>query len=184
MTRFCPLSPEPVFWFYVKEVLNKHELQRFYSLHHITADVGRGRAWLRCALNEHSLERYLHMLLADRTRLRYPAGQPWAWWKNLEAGLFPCLPTGGEGDCPTAALLAIPLVGEPVPQCVEGALSGTHITSSVNAHGDQGLATVLGHSLPLHPPTFNLGFFSQSQTDQRDGNCICYFVYFETRSHM
>ncbi|XP_060220176.1 sorting nexin-29 isoform X1 [Meriones unguiculatus] len=60
---------EPVFWFYVKEVLNKHELQRFYSLHHITADVGRGRAWLRCALNEHSLERYLHMLLADRARL-------------------------------------------------------------------------------------------------------------------
>ncbi|XP_029417863.1 sorting nexin-29 isoform X2 [Nannospalax galili] len=60
---------EPVFWFYVKEVLNKHELQRFYSLRHITADVGRGRAWLRCALNEHSLERYLHMLLADRGRL-------------------------------------------------------------------------------------------------------------------
>ncbi|XP_031220445.1 sorting nexin-29 [Mastomys coucha] len=63
------LRSEPVFWVYVKEVLNKHELQRFYSLHHITADVGRGRAWLRCALNEHSLERYLHMLLADRARL-------------------------------------------------------------------------------------------------------------------
>ncbi|XP_054445565.1 sorting nexin-29 [Pteronotus mesoamericanus] len=60
---------EPVFWFYVKEVLSKHELQRFYSLRHITSDVGRGRAWLRCALNEHSLERYLHMLLADRSRL-------------------------------------------------------------------------------------------------------------------
>ncbi|GAB1300010.1 Sorting nexin-29 [Apodemus speciosus] len=60
---------QPVFWVYVKEVLNKHELQRFYSLQHITADVGRGRAWLRCALNEHSLERYLHMLLADRARL-------------------------------------------------------------------------------------------------------------------
>ncbi|NP_083240.2 sorting nexin-29 isoform a [Mus musculus] len=60
---------EPVFWVYVKEVLNKHELQRFYSLHHITSDAGRGRAWLRCALNEHSLERYLHMLLADRARL-------------------------------------------------------------------------------------------------------------------
>uniref|UniRef100_A0A2R9BJ32 Sorting nexin 29 n=1 Tax=Pan paniscus TaxID=9597 RepID=A0A2R9BJ32_PANPA len=50
---------EPVFWYYVKEVLNKHELQRFYSLRHIASDVGRGRAWLRCALNEHSLERYL-----------------------------------------------------------------------------------------------------------------------------
>ncbi|XP_069859562.1 sorting nexin-29 isoform X1 [Dipodomys merriami] len=60
---------EPVFWFYVKEVLNKHELQRFSSLRHIASDVGRGRAWLRCALNEHSLERYLHMLLADRGRL-------------------------------------------------------------------------------------------------------------------
>lgn len=60
---------EPVFWFYVKEVLSRHELQRFYSLRHIASDVGRGRAWLRCALNEHSLERYLHMLLADRSRL-------------------------------------------------------------------------------------------------------------------
>lgn len=66
-----PLSAEPVFWFYVKEVLSKHELPRFYSLRHIASDVGRGRAWLRCALNEHSLERYLHMLLADRSRLRY-----------------------------------------------------------------------------------------------------------------
>ncbi|XP_006867268.1 PREDICTED: sorting nexin-29 [Chrysochloris asiatica] len=60
---------EPVFWYYVREVLNKHELQRFYALRHIASDVGRGRAWLRCALNEHSLERYLHMLLADRSRL-------------------------------------------------------------------------------------------------------------------
>ncbi|XP_049758648.1 sorting nexin-29 isoform X3 [Elephas maximus indicus] len=60
---------EPVFWYYVKEVLSKHELQRFYALRHIASDVGRGRAWLRCALNEHSLERYLHMLLADRGRL-------------------------------------------------------------------------------------------------------------------
>ncbi|XP_061455542.1 sorting nexin-29 isoform X2 [Rhineura floridana] len=60
---------EPVFWYYVKEVLNKHELQRFYSLRNISTDIGRGRAWLRCALNEHSLERYFHMLLADKNRL-------------------------------------------------------------------------------------------------------------------
>ncbi|XP_064528926.1 sorting nexin-29 isoform X2 [Pseudopipra pipra] len=60
---------EPVFWYYVKEVLNRHELQRFYSLRAITSDIGRGRAWLRCALNEHSLERYVHMLLADKNRL-------------------------------------------------------------------------------------------------------------------
>ncbi|XP_027741249.1 sorting nexin-29 isoform X2 [Empidonax traillii] len=60
---------EPVFWYYVKEVLNRHELQRFYSLRAISTDIGRGRAWLRCALNEHSLERYVHMLLADKNRL-------------------------------------------------------------------------------------------------------------------
>ncbi|XP_058012903.1 sorting nexin-29 isoform X2 [Ahaetulla prasina] len=60
---------ESMFWYYVKEVLNKHELQRFYSLKNITTDTGRGRAWLRCALNEHSLERYLHMLLADKNHL-------------------------------------------------------------------------------------------------------------------
>nr|XP_056722543.1 sorting nexin-29 [Euleptes europaea] len=60
---------DPVFWYYVKEVLNRHELQRFYSLKNITTDTGRGRAWLRCALNEHSLERYFHMLLADKDRL-------------------------------------------------------------------------------------------------------------------
>ncbi|XP_067407460.1 sorting nexin-29 isoform X2 [Emydura macquarii macquarii] len=60
---------EPVFWYYVREILNKHELQRFYSLRTITTDIGRGRAWLRCALNEHSLERYVHMLLADKNRL-------------------------------------------------------------------------------------------------------------------
>ena len=71
-TAWSPVSTEPVFWFYVKEVLSKHELQRFHALRHIASDVGRGRAWLRCALNENSLERYLHMLLADRGRLRYP----------------------------------------------------------------------------------------------------------------
>uniref|UniRef100_A0A5F9DV21 Sorting nexin 29 n=1 Tax=Oryctolagus cuniculus TaxID=9986 RepID=A0A5F9DV21_RABIT len=60
---------EPVFWSYVREALSRHELQRFYGLRHIASDVGRGRAWLRCALNEHSLERYLHTLLADRGRL-------------------------------------------------------------------------------------------------------------------
>ncbi|XP_051969174.1 sorting nexin-29-like isoform X3 [Xyrauchen texanus] len=60
---------ELTFWFYVKEHLNHHELHRFYSLRNVTSELGRGRAWLRCALNEHSLERYLHMLLADCARL-------------------------------------------------------------------------------------------------------------------
>ncbi|KAM5151968.1 sorting nexin-29 [Mantella aurantiaca] len=62
---------DPVFWVSMKEILNKHELQRFHSMKNITTDIGRGRAWLRCALNEHSLERYLHMLLGDPNRLSY-----------------------------------------------------------------------------------------------------------------
>ena len=99
-----PLSAEPVFWFYVKEVLSKHELPRFYSLRHIASDVGRGRAWLRCALNEHSLQRYLHMLLADRSRLRYPgwasAGRGSRALGIAESdcpGLHPSLPIGAGG---------------------------------------------------------------------------------------
>ncbi|XP_057604468.1 sorting nexin-29 isoform X5 [Hippopotamus amphibius kiboko] len=85
---------EPVFWFYVKEVLSKHELQRFYALRHIASDVGRGRAWLRCALNEHSLERYLHMLLADRGRLS-TFYEDWAFVMDEERSSM--LPTMAAG---------------------------------------------------------------------------------------
>ncbi|MBV96682.1 Sorting nexin-29, partial [Eschrichtius robustus] len=88
------VSAEPVFWFYVKEVLSKHELQRFYALHHIASDVGRGRAWLRCALNEHSLERYLHMLLADHSRLS-TFYEDWAFVMDEERSSM--LPTMAAG---------------------------------------------------------------------------------------
>ncbi|XP_026973164.1 sorting nexin-29 isoform X4 [Sagmatias obliquidens] len=85
---------EPVFWFYVKEVLSKHELQRFYALRHIASDVGRGRAWLRCALNEHSLERYLHMFLADHSRLS-TFYEDWAFVMDEERSSM--LPTMAAG---------------------------------------------------------------------------------------
>ncbi|MGH0129646.1 UNVERIFIED_CONTAM: hypothetical protein FKN15_048351 [Acipenser sinensis] len=82
------------FWFYVKEHLNRHELQRFYSLHSITSEVGRGRAWLRCALNEHSLERSLHMLLSDRTRLG-AFYEDWAFIMDEErASMLPTMAAG------------------------------------------------------------------------------------------
>ncbi|KAM7295892.1 sorting nexin-29 [Ixodes scapularis] len=54
-----------VFWHFVRTHLTKHELERYLVLRHVTSDEGRGRAWLRSALNEHALERYMHMLLAD-----------------------------------------------------------------------------------------------------------------------
>uniref|UniRef100_A0A8C6PE89 Sorting nexin 29 n=1 Tax=Nothobranchius furzeri TaxID=105023 RepID=A0A8C6PE89_NOTFU len=84
------------FWFYVKEHLNRHELQRFYCLRQISSELGRGRAWLRCALNEHSLERYLHTLLADRPRLgSVTFYEDWAFLLDEERGSM--LPTMAAG---------------------------------------------------------------------------------------
>lgn len=54
-----------VFWHYVRTHLTKHELERYLVLRHVNTDEGRGRAWLRSALNEHALERYMHMLVGD-----------------------------------------------------------------------------------------------------------------------
>ena len=58
-------------WQYVKQHLSAHELQRYGRLRHVSSDAGRGRAWLRAALNEHSLERYVHMLIEDDRLLWY-----------------------------------------------------------------------------------------------------------------
>ncbi|KAM9837482.1 sorting nexin-29 [Aulostomus maculatus] len=88
------VEAELTFWFYVKEHLNRHELQRFYSLRHISSELGRGRAWLRCALNEHSLERYLHTLLADRPRLG-TYYEDWAFILDEErASMLPTMAAG------------------------------------------------------------------------------------------
>lgn len=54
----------PCFWHYVKQHLNKHELERFSSLKEVWTDVGKGRAWLRSSLNERSLNRYMQSLLS------------------------------------------------------------------------------------------------------------------------
>ena len=52
-------------WRIVRTVLNKHEYERFTGLKNVTSDSGRGRAWLRSALNEQSLEKYVYILLGD-----------------------------------------------------------------------------------------------------------------------
>ena len=59
-----------VFWQYVKEHLSKHETQRYMLLRHVTTEAGRGRAWLRSTLNEHSLAKYMHMVLEDGPMVR------------------------------------------------------------------------------------------------------------------
>lgn len=77
------LESEPVFWNYVKEHLTKHEFQRFSKLKLVNNDCGRGRAWLRASLNEHSLERYMHMLI-ERDELLAQHYEDWAFLRDAE----------------------------------------------------------------------------------------------------
>ncbi|XP_062507868.1 sorting nexin-29-like isoform X2 [Corticium candelabrum] len=85
---------QPVFWSYVKEYLSKSELERFNTLEHITTDAGRGRAWLRASLNEHTLERYLQDLLADTSMLNYHY-QPHAFLLDIErSSMLPQMAAG------------------------------------------------------------------------------------------
>ena len=58
------------FWAYIREILSRHDLQRYSMLKTIWTDAGRGRAWLRSTLNEHSLEKYMHMVVEKADLLR------------------------------------------------------------------------------------------------------------------
>nr|CAB3266461.1 sorting nexin-29-like [Phallusia mammillata] len=53
------------FWPVIKFHLTSHEIKRFEDMVNITNDFGRGRAWIRCSLNEGSLERYFHMIIGN-----------------------------------------------------------------------------------------------------------------------
>lgn len=63
------LDPEAVFWSFVKVHLGKLDEERFVSLQKATTDAGRGRAWLRSALNEHLLEKYFQSMLGNKAIL-------------------------------------------------------------------------------------------------------------------
>lgn len=89
-----PSERETAFWYYVKEFLTKHEAERFLNLKNISTDSGRGRAWLRATLNEHSLERYMHMLIESDVLL----GQyydSWAFLRDQEkSSMMPMMARG------------------------------------------------------------------------------------------
>ncbi|XP_053392821.1 sorting nexin-29-like isoform X2 [Mercenaria mercenaria] len=78
-----PIEKDLVFWNYVKEVLTRHEADRFMNLKNINSDSGRGRSWLRASLNEHSLERYMHMLVESDTLLSQFYNS-WAFLRDQE----------------------------------------------------------------------------------------------------
>ncbi|CAG0883735.1 unnamed protein product [Darwinula stevensoni] len=83
-----------VFWNVVRGVLSRHDYQRYLLLGEITTDWGRGRAWLRAALNEHSLERYLQMILCEEEKLS-EFYEPWAFLQDAERSSM--LPTMAAG---------------------------------------------------------------------------------------
>ncbi|KAL5018144.1 hypothetical protein ScPMuIL_003866 [Solemya velum] len=88
------LETEPAFWHYVKEHLNKHEIERFMLLKNIDTDAGRGRSWLRASLNEHSLERYIHMLL-EKEDLLGQFYEPWSFLRDQErSSMMPMMAAG------------------------------------------------------------------------------------------
>ncbi|KAH9519768.1 Sorting nexin-29 [Bulinus truncatus] len=88
------IETEPVFWHYAKEHLTKHELQRFSKLKLVNTDSGRGRAWLRASLNEHSLERYMHMLIESDEMLAQHY-EEWAFLRDVErSSMLPNMAAG------------------------------------------------------------------------------------------
>ncbi|CAL4148643.1 unnamed protein product, partial [Meganyctiphanes norvegica] len=88
-------EPEkPVLWWYVRELLTRHEYERFLLLKNVSTDLGRGRAWIRSLLNEHALERYMHILTSDNEML-CAWYEPWSLLRDQErAAMLPNLAAG------------------------------------------------------------------------------------------
>lgn len=57
-------------WPLAKLCVSAEDLQRFFRLNHVKSELGRGRAWLRAAINERTLENYMHSVLAQDEELR------------------------------------------------------------------------------------------------------------------
>lgn len=81
------------FWTFALPHLTAHERERFSTLQNVASDYGRGRALLRAALNERSLERYVLVWL---NAAELPdAYEPWAVMRDPEAtNLLPSIAAG------------------------------------------------------------------------------------------
>lgn len=91
---FGGMDAEPVFWHYIREHLSKPDIERFVLLKKITTDSGRGRAWLRSTLNEHSLERVMHSCL-ENNKFRNQYYEEWAFVRDHErSSMLPSMAAG------------------------------------------------------------------------------------------
>uniref|UniRef100_A0A914X3X5 RUN domain-containing protein n=1 Tax=Plectus sambesii TaxID=2011161 RepID=A0A914X3X5_9BILA len=76
-------SDDITLWSVVKNVLSAEEMDRMNRLCFVTTDSGRGRAWIRAALNERLMERYLQEILA-KPDLLAECFEDWAFMRDHE----------------------------------------------------------------------------------------------------
>ncbi|KAL9955431.1 hypothetical protein ACROYT_G036758 [Oculina patagonica] len=88
------LDSDSVFWNFVKGHLGNLEVDRFLALEKATTDAGRGRAWLRSALNEHSLERFFHNMLGDKTLISHFYEKEAFFMDEERASMLPMIAAG------------------------------------------------------------------------------------------
>lgn len=58
--------PQPNFWTFVLYFSHRQMINRIDKLSAVTTDVGKGRAWIRLALNEEGLVSYLKTMCSDQ----------------------------------------------------------------------------------------------------------------------
>lgn len=81
-------------WSVVTPFLSEEEIERFNRLRNVNSDIGRGRAWLRAAINERTLENYLHTITSDLSRIRL-LYEPHAFLLDQErASMLPVMAAG------------------------------------------------------------------------------------------
>ncbi|XP_073972147.1 sorting nexin-29-like isoform X2 [Rhodnius prolixus] len=80
-------------WDVTQTLLTSHERERYELLRQVWTDRGRARAWIRSAINERSLERYLSALIISPT---LPAFfEEWAFVRTQEyASILPNMAAG------------------------------------------------------------------------------------------
>ena len=69
--RLSSRSDSVSLWPLAKLCLSAEDELRFTRLDHVQTELGRGRAWLRAAINERTLENFLHIIIAQEEQLRY-----------------------------------------------------------------------------------------------------------------
>lgn len=70
-------------WDCIQDLLTNHERERYELLRQIWTDRGRARAWLRSAINERSLERYMSALINSTNLSTYY--EDWSFLLNQES---------------------------------------------------------------------------------------------------